>query len=697
MPTVASATQIPLRPLFLWPGATALVGMLTSVVQAERSGFGAMSVVIAGVAAASAGVWPGVLHAVVAWLVTRRSPRWAQRAMPACLLQVAATTMLSSVAMAICAWPLLAVALDMQAARPVDFVEVAVQLARGGLILMALPLVCVIAAVVWGVWRMLAWRPLWSRGVLAGALFAWVVAGWVHLSSGPFANYFGDVGVAVLLAWTVVMLAISTRAYWACGRLAVRGVLAFGLMAVLSLAALSDRSARNLLFADNRVFPRVHDMFLGPFDRDGDGAMPPWLGGEDCNDHDPLIAPHRPEEPDNGIDDNCFEGDAHAKPGPTPPTKRAPNGQSVVLVTLDAVRADALELYGGPAPTMPFLTALANAHGVVFDRAYAPSNHTRFSVLALLSGERPDFLLHTRDSFLEGQPRFTRWLPKAMHDAGYETFAVFGALFESDIAPESSYFDHVVLGPWDFAGKNRGTHSAQIVERTLGLLNRREQIAPAFVWIHIPDPHAVHESFLPLDHVPTQEPLRDAYRAELQWVDGQLQRLFQGLTTLMPDGFVFAVTADHGEALGERGEYGHGYSLREDQIHVPLVIAAPGEPARRVPQVVSIRGLASTLLERVGLPVLAPPAAPSMLSRKRWPTGVVASCPFFFADKRWDVAWVENDYKLIWGRRLNTLQLYHLATDPKELHDLAHDDPTTTYELLERVKVSLEHHERGDS
>jgi arylsulfatase A-like enzyme len=66
---------------------------------------------------------------------------------------------------------------------------------------------------------------------------------------------------------------------------------------------------------------------------------------------------------------------------------------------------------------------------------------------------------------------------------------------------------------------------------------------------------------------------------------------------------VLIVTADHGEQFGEHGDYGHGCSVYQPEIHVPLLIRFPrGVPEGRVVrEAVSLRDLPATVLELAGL------------------------------------------------------------------------------------------------
>jgi len=81
-------------------------------------------------------------------------------------------------------------------------------------------------------------------------------------------------------------------------------------------------------------------------------------------------------------------------------------------------------------------------------------------------------------------------------------------------------------------------------------------------------------------------------------------------------GLVVALTADHGESMGEGGWFfQHGHATTPDLARVPFVLVAPGLASRRVKDVVSHVDIAPTLLELAGV---APLDASSGLSLARW-------------------------------------------------------------------------------
>ncbi|WP_410001716.1 sulfatase [Singulisphaera sp. GP187] len=105
------------------------------------------------------------------------------------------------------------------------------------------------------------------------------------------------------------------------------------------------------------------------------------------------------------------------------------------------------------------------------------------------------------------------------------------------------------------------------------------------------------------------ELVRDSYDRCLTYLDDQIGRLFKELTRRGElDDTIVIVTADHGEHLGEQRLYGHGCSLYRPELHVPLLVFAPGAvPTGQVVKApVSLRDLPATVVDLLGLAADSP-------------------------------------------------------------------------------------------
>jgi arylsulfatase A-like enzyme/Flp pilus assembly protein TadD len=289
-------------------------------------------------------------------------------------------------------------------------------------------------------------------------------------------------------------------------------------------------------------------------------------------------------------------------PGSVAATRLRP---SIVLVTLDTVRADRMGFLGSRRRLTPNLDALAE-RSVVFTHAYAQAPLTNPSHATILSGTYPQLNL-VNDFGVPMAPGLP-YLPEILHASGYVT----GAFVSSH-----------VLSPSDAPGFGRGFEvydagmddrrsAAVVVARATAWLGQQAAAAPFFLWVHLYDAHAPYEPPEPFRSRHATEP----YDGAIEYADSEVGHLLAELGTMgRLNDAVLAVMSDHGEAFGEHGERQHGYLLYDETIRVPLLIRLPEErpSGRRVDTMVGLVDLAPTLLEIVGLPVPAAMQGASLL------------------------------------------------------------------------------------
>nr|MBP6831465.1 sulfatase [Deltaproteobacteria bacterium] len=256
----------------------------------------------------------------------------------------------------------------------------------------------------------------------------------------------------------------------------------------------------------------------------------------------------------------------------------------VVLITVDALRADQLRALGGRG-RMPRLDSLA-ARALLFRRAYAATPHTSYSLVSLMTGT------HARAAMALGA-RFGRsaTLAGRLREAGFATAgwyppAVFSVDGDRFAALASRHWDlNHASENWDDADTR--VRSALQWVRTL----RRDQ--RAFAWVHLFEPH---EPYVQHPEHPYGRAARERYDAECSAVDHALATLMAGWSRPA----TWIITADHGEEFGEHGGTFHGTSLYDEQARVPLVIVADGVAPRVVSSPVSLVDLLPTVLSGVG-------------------------------------------------------------------------------------------------
>ena len=429
------------------------------------------------------------------------------------------------------------------------------------------------------------------------------------------------------------------------------------------------------------------------------------------------------------------------QPGPPP----AP--PDILLVVLDTVRADRMSAYGYERPTGSQLEAIAAA-GVLFEDVTAPSSWTWTSHASLFTGLSPwEHGAHwTSDEryALRAAGQQSEWqltplglelptLASRLGEAGYRTASVSG---------------NVLLHP--SLGLTRGFERAECKERDSQVVAAaldvmaQQDARPLFLFVNLMSGHApyllapgvpwsaAHEQALLPEQAPdwarpyllsaprgpgismATDPDGDGYSGEKEYAqqrlrippagrqlisdlyDGDLLRLDHALRALVQGwngsgraAGVVAVTADHGEYLGEHGQLGHGQTLYGEVLQVPLVVAAPGrlQAGQRVSAPVAMQQLHATLLDLAGLEagvslldVAAGGCGPRFIE-----AGVWATDPSLGA--------VGQAYRLVReGDRALLLRddgaaaLYDLRADPGMTTDLSQAEPDRAQALTERAQ-----------
>jgi len=281
----------------------------------------------------------------------------------------------------------------------------------------------------------------------------------------------------------------------------------------------------------------------------------------------------------------------------------AGNGRSLLVVTLDTTRPDALSLYGGP-PT-PGLERLAR-EGVVFERAYTAAPITLPAHATLFSGLYPPRHGVRDNGQILSEGAHT--LAELLLAEDYQTAAFVGAVVLDPAFGLQQGFERYDA-PRPAGGPARAHAEAEaerparaVIDAALAWLRARDRSRPYFLWVHLYDAHTPYE---PPAEFAGQTP-RARYDGEVRSADSELQRLFEHLRaepTL--DETLVLVAGDHGEGFGEHGEEGHSVHCYETTLRVPLVVRAPFwarlAPGSRSRELVALADLVPTACEALGI------------------------------------------------------------------------------------------------
>lgn len=415
----------------------------------------------------------------------------------------------------------------------------------------------------------------------------------------------GAVGgvAALLVAW----MAAGTKRR----SLAVAGA---GLVAICVTAPLaanppdSWRPDRAVFTGESPLTSPLYGFYASHLDFDGDGSIH-LFGGGDCAPDDPEINPKAREIVANGIDENCSGSDlaeplkldeARTSVGKSAALKDKPH---VFLITTDSLSMNRTSLGRDDRDTTPNLAKWAE-EATVFDTAFALGPSTRLAIPGIAAGV---FNSQVQMQSKGRQPyRWERTVPTLaakLKRAGYRTVHITtNTYFSKKWRGYWVGFEDVDHSPYKTSKDKVHTAPAATDLALKFVRQASEDDRPMFLWVHYYDHH--HPFKQPKGAPVYGKKKEDVFDAELTFADSHWKRLFQTLgRTFEPDEYIAVFTSDHGEAFDEfHPKKHHGYDLRTDVLHVPLVIQSPFGRGKRVPGLVTHADIAATVADLVGIP-----------------------------------------------------------------------------------------------
>jgi arylsulfatase A-like enzyme len=398
------------------------------------------------------------------------------------------------------------------------------------------------------------------------------------------------------------------------------------------------------------------------------------------------------------------------------PKADAPN---VLVIVVDALRADHVSAHGYYRPTTPNIDRLAN-EGVLFENAIAPSSWTLPTHASLLTGRYP----HEHGALYESYDGRYPTLAQALRSRGYRTAGFSGNTFfftrAQGLGRGFIHFDDFFHTPTDMVLRTfYGRRFCRFVFRRQWLQDyparklspevtanalrwiERDPEKPFFIFLNYYD---AHDPYVPpqpfrsrfsrfanpggrLNHLASNgwgeiyrslgpeevEKEIDAYDGAIAFADESIGRLIWELEKRgLAANTLVVVTSDHGEAFGEHGFMAHRYNIYREMIHVPLILWAPGRiPAGlRLQQPVSNAAVAATVAELIGDDGAFPGTSLAKIWSQPKPP---EEWPYVLAELEH-----EGTYKSLvtsrWQFILNQkqeLELYDWQNDPRQANNLA--------------------------
>ncbi len=407
---------------------------------------------------------------------------------------------------------------------------------------------------------------------------------------------------------------------------------------------------------------------------------------------------------------------------------------NILLIAIDSIRADHMSCYGYQRLTTPHIDRFAES-GTLFENTFSPHIPTTPAYASMLTGRD---CFGTQVVALRHQGSLRPEVPTAaeiLREHGYNSSCI-GFTGNPSSRGFDTYIDYAGWGSWDAGRSPKAQNLNEVALPELERLTAQDQ--PWFIMLRHMDPHAPYLPPEPyermfyhgdetdpnnrsMDPVLAFKPFADffaswmppgisdkdyiiaQYDGAIAYMDACLQSIFTALEQLgIMDETIIALNGDHGETLYEHECWFDHHGIYDNVLHVPLIIRYPSKlPAgARVSGFNQHKDLLPTLLD---LADLAQPAAEDSLqfdgrSLMSLVNGDVASfeSEFYISECTWmrKHGWRTPSWKLIIALEPDfhfkpAIELYNLAEDPAENHNLAEELPEVVADLRRRMEAFI--------
>lgn len=369
--------------------------------------------------------------------------------------------------------------------------------------------------------------------------------------------------------------------------------------------------------------------------------------------------------------------------------------KNLIVLLIDTLRADKLAPFNPSTRVKADAIAVLGKNGTVFQNAQSPENWTKPSVASVLTSLWP--MTHrakTDDAKLADKATL---ISEVLKSNGFQTGSFIANGYVSEKFGFNQGWDHYV----NYIRDGKNTKAENVFSEAAKWIESHKD-KRFFAYVHTIDPHVPYippESYLKMyDSKPYQgivdprltadqlekakrnppainfsardrERLEALYDAEISYHDDQLKQFVEKLKAWnLMDNTLFVVTADHGEEFYDHQSFGHGHSVYQELLHVPLMFHYPPRiGTARVDDTVSTVDLAPTALQVLGVEV--PKVFEGTALNAYFGGGRLDRMNAAFSDFLDDRRVVRTgDWKLI--MRGNQSTLFDLKTDPRELTEL---------------------------
>ena len=347
----------------------------------------------------------------------------------------------------------------------------------------------------------------------------------------------------------------------------------------------------------------------------------------------------------------------------------------MLLILVDSMRAD-MPWAGYERPIAPTLTELEK-QSVSYTRAYALSSYTAKSVAGVLAGKYPSTLKRS-GFFFTKYPESNLFFPELLASAGVHTLSAHAHMYMNrGNGLDQGFADWKVVSGITFdAQTDNHVTSQKLTPLVTSQLDAMPSDKRFFAYIHYMDPHDQYVKHSEAPSFGTKA--RDLYDQEIFYADLWIGKLLEYCRS-KPwwDHTAVIVTADHGEAFGEHGQYRHAFSVWNMLTHVPLFFRVPGAAPRHIDEPRSHVDIAPTVLELMGVKAendfVGKSLVAELFGATPEPRPVIVDLPADSNNPE-NRALISGDYKLVVFGNDVRFELYNLKADPDEKENLAKTD-----------------------
>ncbi len=378
----------------------------------------------------------------------------------------------------------------------------------------------------------------------------------------------------------------------------------------------------------------------------------------------------------------------------------------VILIMMDAGRADHMSVYGYDRPTTPFLDSLmSTGHLLKTSFAVTPCPQSECGITAMLSSQ-----------FYPRVHQASYTMQEAMHDLGYQTHFIlsgdhsrvfpFMRRFYGDYL--TSFYDGMMSGEYP-------NNDQLVLDYLKEVLGSQEELPPSMFYLHLMSTHLVsarypqYQYFEPHDfrrqiptmakgrHTPLTDDelqlIRNNYDNGMLQTDSFIRRIFEQLDERgILDNAVVIITSDHGEALGDRGLFGHAQHIHFSTINIPLLVYDRSKELSEDhfrPAFGNLIDIPTTVFSRLGLMIPGSWEGVNLLEETRTVSHHLST--FHSGNQSVIIHHEDQFFMLDYSRPDSKATVYNLTEDPMQEEDLWDSiDPDILERLIEAYNEEFE-------